>query len=388
MTPDTSRAGSARSSSWILLIGWVAFPVLGVLAAVTADVLHRALRRNASIEFWRAGEAWLPTLVPAYASYTVDPWPALIWRTLLFALGLALAAFSMILLAGRKRRGWWFRALVLWISVVVVAVGVVGVAQIGEWLLEVQSFGGLGGSHIRTFTLPALQEAARWGLLWGWIPALATTLCGVPGPNRPSRRRALVVATVLVIAAALACAILAATTRGAALSARTEVATQDPPKQTEPAAPTDPPPAVAETIDPDFPGRCAADDVSVEIGGFDAATGSRYLTFEARNMSAEACDLRGAPDLAFASDVGNAIRPVIGPRNFTTAGEPIGEDVVTLAPGGTARADLVWRAPTGRPIDLTVLLAPWAGAVRTSTSEVLDVVDGGEMALTPWYVAE
>ncbi|MGO3319080.1 MAG: DUF4232 domain-containing protein [Microbacterium gubbeenense] len=370
------------------MIGWVAFPVVGVLAAVAADALRRALRWNASIEFWRASEAWLPTIVPAHAGYTVDPWPALIWLALLFALGLALAAFSMILLAVRKRRGWWFRTLVLWIAVVVVGVVVGGGAQIGEWLLEVQSFGGLGGSHIRTFTVPALQEAARWGLLWGWMPALVSTLCGVPGPNRPSGRRAIIVATVLVIAAALACMFLASTTRGAALSARTEVATQDPPKQTEPAAPTDPPPAVAETIDPDFPGRCAADDVSVEIGGFDAATGSRYLTFEARNMSAEACDLRGAPDLAFASDVGNAIRPVIGPRNFTTAGEPIGEDVVTLAPGGTARADLVWRAPTGRPIDLTVLLAPWAGAVRTSTSEVLDVVDGGEMALTPWYVAE
>ena len=236
----------------------------------------------------------------------------------------------MILLAVRKRRGWWFRTLVLWIAVVVVGV-VVGVAQIGEWLLEVQSFGGLGGSHIRTFTVPALQEAARWGLLWGWMPALVTTLCGVPGPNRPSRRRALIVATVLVIAAALACMFLASTTRGAALSARTEVATQDPPEQTEPAAPTDPPPAVAGTIDPDFPGRCAADDVSVEIGGFDAATGSRYLTFEARNMSAEACDLRGAPDLAFASDVGNAIRPVIAPRNFTTARRADREEAVTLS---------------------------------------------------------
>jgi len=381
------RPAAVRSSRF-RRFGWVVFPVLGVLAALAAGVLHDVVPRSMSVEAWHASEGWLPTIVPAHAGYTVAPWPSLIWLSLLLALGLALAVFSTIVLASMWRGAWWLRAIALWGSVLIAAVGVVGVAQIGEWLLQVETFGGLGGSYIRTFTLPALQEAAHWGLLWGWIPALITALCGVTKPAGTKRRRAILVAIVLAVAAAAACACLAAATRGAALSARTEVASQDPPEAAEPAAPTDPPPAIAETAAPDFPGRCADGDVAVSIAGFDAATGSRYLTFEARNTSAEACDLQGKPDLAFASEEGNTIRPELTLRDRTTAGDPVGSAPVSLAPGATARADLVWRAPTGRPVEITVLLAPWPGTERIATPEVLDVVDGGEMALTPWYAVE
>lgn len=386
--PAAPRDAPADRQPLIRRIQWVALPPLGVLAALAADLLRDAVARNASIDVWHAAEVWLPTIVPAHAGYTVAPWPSRIWLWLLVTLGLALAAFSTFLLASMWRRAWWARAVVLWISVMFAAVGVVGAAQVGEWLLHVQTFGGLGGSFIRGFTVPALQEAARWGLLWGWIPALITVVCGMAGPNRTNGRRAMLIGSVLVVATVASCACLAAATRGAALSARTEVAAPELPLATQSPQPTDPPPAVAVTAAPGFPERCAADDVVVEIAGVDAATGSRYLTVEARNASAQACDLQGAPDLAFASEEGNAIRPEVTNRDHTTAGDPVASESVTLAPGGTARADLVWRAPTGRPAELTVLLAPWPGAERIAVSEVLDVVDGAEMALTPWYVAE
>lgn len=382
------RDAPADRQRLIRRIQWIALPALGVLAALAADLLRAAVAQNPSIDVWHAAEGWLPTIVPAYAGYTVAPWPSRIWLWLLISLALALAALSTVALARMRGQAWWARAIALWISVVVAAVGVVGLAQMGEWLLQVQTFGGLGGSYVRTFTLPALQEAARWGLLWGWIPALITALSGSTTPARATGRRALLVGIVLVLATVASGACLASATHGAALSARTEVAAPDPPTPTQPVVPTDPPPAVAETAAPDFPERCAADDVEVAIAGFDAATGSRFLTFEARNTSASTCDLQGAPDLAFASEQGNAIRPEIVARDRTTAGDPVTSEPVTLAPGGTVRADLVWRAPTGRPAELTVLLAPWPGAERIAVSEVLDVVDGTDMALTPWYLAD
>lgn len=391
----TPRGGQDTSEteklSRIRRIGWVVFPVLGVLAAVGAHALHVALAWRGSPEIWHALETWVPTIVPAYADYTVDPWPTQIWVALLVTLAVALAAFSTFVLGTVRHRPWWLRTLLLWTSFVIVAVGVVGIAQIGEWLLQIETFGGLGGSHLRTFTAPALIDAIRWGLIWGWIPAILTTLTGVPRPERPRRRPAIVVGIALVVVAVIAGSILAMATYGAALSARTEVAQsneQASPGETNPPEPTDPPSPVATTSDPDFPGRCAESDVVVSIASFDAATGSRYLAFEARNVSAEPCDLHGTPDLAFASEDGNEIRPLITPREITLTGGAMTGESVTLDPGGEVRADLVWRAPTGRPAELTILMAPWAGAERSAATDTLDIVDGGEMGLTPWYALE
>lgn len=366
----------------------MAYAATGVLAVIAADVLHRALAWRGSPQVWHVIEPWAPTIIPAHADYTVAPWPAMIWLTLLLTLGFALAAVSVSVLHIRPSHRRWVRALVLWCGVVIVGVGVAGVAQLGEWLLWTESFGGAGGSFLRTFTVPALWEAARWGLLWGWIPAvLAVALSGVPSP-RGRARGVLVLCVGLVIAAAVAATALAAATRGAAHSASTEVAQPEPTEQATPPAATDPPSEVASSAAPDFPGRCSEDDVVVTIAGSDAATGTRYLALEVRNVSSRACDVNGLPDLAFASPDGNAIRPMIEPREHSSVGEPIGPDPVTLEPAGIARADLVWRAPTGRPSELTVLMAPWPGAQRTTATELLDVVDGGEMTLTPWYLGE
>ncbi|WP_228067166.1 DUF4232 domain-containing protein [Microbacterium paludicola] len=384
MTQGGLESHGAEKTSGAGWIGWTMFAATGVLAAIAADLLHRTLASRSPIEVWRVIEVWLPTIVPAHAGYTVAPWPALICLTLLVTLGFALAAVSISVLRGSRGMGRrWVRVILLWVGVVVVAVGVVGIAQFGEWLLWTERAGGLGGSFLRTFTLPALMEAARWGLIWGWIPALVAVL---NGPQRPGRRRRGILILALMVAAAVAGACLAAATRGAALSATTEVAQPEPSEQPAPVA-TDPPSDVAATPAPDFPGRCSAEDVVVTIAGSDAASGTRYLAFEARNVSAEACDLSGLPDLAFASPEGNAIRPMIAPRDSTSTGGPIGAGAVTLDPGGAARADLVWRAPTGRPSELTVLMAPWAGAQRTPATETLDIVDGAEMTLTPWYIA-
>jgi hypothetical protein len=368
-------------------LGWIVFPLVGTLCAAAAAVLRRTVRAPATADTWNRIEGWLPTLLPARAGYAVDPWPALIWTSLLLTLALALAVASTVVLAGVRERPWWWRALALWVAAVVVAVGVVGLAQAGEWWLDVELFGGRGGSHVRTFTLPALAEAARWGLLWGWLPALATALVGTPRPA--TRRRAVVAALILLVAAGGSGAWLARVTHDAAVSTMTEVA-QPEPEAPEPVGPTDPPPAVALTPDPGSPDRCPAQAVEVRIAWLDAATGSRIAVLEARNVSERSCVLDGYPDLAFADDAGDAVRPDVHPGSEGTFGALDADappQPVELAPGDVATASLTWsgsQAPAGSRTVGTVLMAPWAGAPRTSQDEFLDVVDGGPVGLSPW----
>ena len=96
-------------------------------------------------------------------------------------------------------------------------------------------------------------------------------------------------------------------------------------------------------------------------------------------------DMRSAgrtPTSRSASSTGSAIRPEIVARDRTTAGDPVASEPVTLAPGGTARAVSCGGRPRAALPSSTVLLAPWPGAERIAVSEVLDVVDGAEMART------
>jgi hypothetical protein len=62
---------------------------------------------------------------------------------------------------------------------------------------------------------------------------------------------------------------------------------------------------------------------------------------------------------------------------------------ITLAPGAPALASLGWNAmaPAGSTTVGTILVAPYAGAVRQKSSAVLDIVNGGAVAATAWKVA-
>jgi hypothetical protein len=61
---------------------------------------------------------------------------------------------------------------------------------------------------------------------------------------------------------------------------------------------------------------------------------------------------------------------------------------ITLAPGAAAQASLGWNAmaPAGSTTVGTILVAPYAGAVRQKSSAVLDIVNGGAVAVTAWEV--
>lgn len=256
--------------------------------------------------------------------------------------------------------------------------------EVGGWWLTVSQFGGLGGSHLRTFTVPVLLDAFRWGLVWGWAPALVTALAHPARSPRGGKRASVLVGIGLLVGAVVCGGLLAGATYAASLSAQTEVAH---PEEPESAGPSDPPGAVADSAQAAFPERCDADDIVLSVGDVGAATGARYLAFTTRNTGDEPCVLRGLPDLAFADGSGEAVRPAIAEDGATMNGAPLAPGEAELAPGGSARADLSWRAPTGRPSEHTLLLAAWPGGEREHFIRTLDVVDGVEMELTRWYTS-
>src|SRR5690606_3057870 len=162
--PVTEQPPKARR------IGWFMFPLIGMATVVVAHGVRGALAWRGSVELWHAADPWLPTIIPAHADYTVAPWPMYIWASMLLSLGLLLAILSSVILRVVPVRYPWLRAILLWGSSIASAVGVVSIAELGQWLLVLPDYGGLAGLYIRSFTVPSLLEAARWGLLWGWIP--------------------------------------------------------------------------------------------------------------------------------------------------------------------------------------------------------------------------
>ncbi|MFF2269060.1 DUF4232 domain-containing protein [Cellulosimicrobium cellulans] len=373
-------------------VGWFTYPVLGVLAVVAAHAVHERGFGWLPRDVAAAARVLLPTLVPAHARYTVDPWPTLLWSSVLLTAAFALAAAGTAVLALVGAQPWWKRFVWLWALAVVVGVGVAGLAELGEVWLSIDRFGGRGGSHIRLFTIPALREAVVWGVLWGWGPALVTALVGPTAVRRPGgggarggvtpavvhRGRVLVAAAIvatLVVGAAASGAWLVRVSYDAAESTATAVRQPD----AGPTGPTDPPAPVAPSEEDVV--RCSADEVVVTWGGHDAAVGYRQATVTVENRSSGSCVVDRYPDLAFADADGDELRPAVD------HGGGSGTGTLELGPGESARSTLSWRgdqAPAGSVTVAQVLIAPWAGAPRTVADEALDVVDGGDLTVSAW----
>lgn len=348
------------------------------LAVILAELLRSLVRWVTPIAVTRALESSTPTLVPAHAGYTVAPHPVAIvgWLLLAMVLGAVLVALVACSVTRRPGRA---RLLLLWLGLVLVALVAVGSAQAGEVLLTIERFGGRGGSHVRLFTLPALADAVRWGLLWGGVVVLAA---GRLLPDRPPRR-AWRVAVPLVVVWVGVLVLLGSATRAASISAQTEVVTRPTPA----VAVTDAPAEMAGEAEPSFYGRCEPGMLTMELGGFDAASGRRYLSVTATN-DGFACTVAGWPDLAFADADGNAVRPdrVDGVSFGGFGGTP---EPVLLESGESVRAELTWRgAGAGARTVAEVLLAPWAGAQRTHLPIDLDLEDGAELRVSAWFPSD
>ncbi len=364
------------------LIGWVTLPALGLLAVVGAHRLHLAVVTGMTGPEWNQVSWWFPDVVPAMIGYAVDPWPRQLASAgaLVLAVLLTLAGFLALAAAPPQRR--LLRFVLLWAGVALAVVVTVAASEIGQILLEIERFGGRGGGQIRNWTIPLLREALHWALLWGWIPALVTALLS---PPRPARSRWVILGVTVVLASgAVASGIwLARTSHDTALSTATQV------QQSEPVPPSDPPEPVNPVAETAFEGRCPAESLTLGFGGVDGALGRRYAQFSATNVSTTACTLKGWPDVALASDDGNAVRPRLISGQVITEGGDAATPVV-LQPGQSAHAEFKWRAGAVEA-DRTaaeIWLAPWAGAPRQILANDLDVMDGTEITISAWLPTE
>ena len=137
---------------------------------------------------------------------------------------------------------------------------------------------------------------------------------------------------------------------------------------------------------------CAADDLQILLGSPDAATGSRYMSVYAKNISAHACALRSYPQIDFLNEAGEPQQEV------QLQPEPgIMLERVLIPAGQAAISTLEWNAmSTSLDPDQTVALrirVAKAMASETLTPEYdgqpvsLDILDGAKIAQSPWVQA-
>ena len=243
-----------------------------------------------------------------------------------------------------------------------------------------------------------MLRSGYWGILWGWIPALAATFqlrarAGVPAaaPAEPRtghpRRTRLVLAAIVVVALVASGVTVGvggrvARLEAAALSAIDEGHTigafPDPDAEVIPPEDTAP----AGDIDPTW---CSPDEAVLLLGGKDAATGHRVLTIWASNFTDAPCVLDGYPDLAFADENGSELEVSVTPGgSFLT--EDAGASPIIVPAGGYAVTRLGWdaMATAGELVVYELHAALYPGLTRGSWPITLDIVAGGEVAVTAW----
>ncbi|ASY32379.1 putative lipoprotein [Streptomyces sp. Tu6071] len=138
-------------------------------------------------------------------------------------------------------------------------------------------------------------------------------------------------------------------------------------------------------------GTCPSSGVRVSTDKGDAAMGLRVVGLHLVNCGKREYEVEGYPELELLDETRepiDGVRVLRGSREITSAIEGDGPPrPVTLKPGETARADLVWRNTT----DLgTPVTAPYArvraksGAAPVTLPEHIDLGTTGKLGVTPW----
>ncbi|MCU1425208.1 MAG: hypothetical protein JWM51_1499 [Microbacteriaceae bacterium] len=320
----------------------------------------------------------VPASIPYFMVSLAAPWPVVV-----FALcGLTFAAVMGGIVAaasrGIRRPAFltvWFASIAAsFLTSVVFAVG----ALIANWP-PIRLAGIFDG--VRDVVL----SGGYWGIVWGWLPATLALIVA-------SRRRADATATpaprrgraaFVIGGAVVALALIVSVPVG--LGATAQVGAPEPTAEPQPVYTPPPPASVAPgefQIDPSW---CRSDQLSIVSLGGDAATGHRMLTIGATNMSDTGCVLNGYPDVAFGNPETGDLGVVLY-RGGSFMTEDAGATPITLEPGAGAIAALGWNANStaGGGGTMTVYVAPYPGAERTSVPEELDVTQNSTAVATAW----
>lgn len=349
----------------LVAVLWVGSDALAQLASGSPGLVQRTVLRAVAPD----------TMTVAVAA----PWPLGLLTAAVWAIAVA-AAFlllSALLRPEPTRSGFaavWFAA----IAAGVLVQGVLGV---------VVAAGGLLDPVARAqFSLDPLAAAAYWGVVWGWIPALAfvrlSRAAASPAvstrPAPRAARLALPVVLVLALGALVGLAPAAETAWHSALAA------QEP--EPEPAPTGVPVPEIAPgqwQLDPEW---CTENQLRLAASDPDSAAGSRAMSVTATNISQAPCVLDGYPDTAF-SDQNTGLIEVRVQHGASMGGTDVGPVRLLLAPGESAVASIAWRAMPTDGLDTAdwLHLAPYHGGLREMLPLRSDV-SGGEVVVGAWRI--
>ena len=224
-----------------------------------------------------------------------------------------------------------------------------------------------------------LVQSAYWGLIWGWLPALAA----VRGVRDAARSRR---TTTALVGALVAATVLASAPAALAVPAGSDEFI-DIPEAIVPAEPIVPVPTLAPDAGPIDPEWCTPDQSALLWGNHDAATGHRLQTIRLMNFSEGPCVLEGYADLAFADAAGSELDITV-----THGGSFITEDPgparIVVPAGGYATFSIGWDAGSGPDDDrvAAVFGAAYPGYPRGSWPEDPDIFDGQEVTITAWQL--
>ncbi|MDQ0094317.1 DUF4232 domain-containing protein [Paeniglutamicibacter psychrophenolicus] len=321
---------------------------------------------------------------------SAQPWPILLS---LFSV-LALMAFTLLLLrgagmrAGKQAGNHPIGFLSMWMSIVLAGFATAAFASLGD---VIASWPPARLAWLLDGVQPALLAAGYWGIIWGWLPALAGTLAmksakPIPDPKTARRRPD---AMPLLVAGMLA--VILVVTIPAAYNYTEETQTpQAAPPPTEAPSPT--PygwPDRSDAFQPTGENWCAGEGVSISWHEPEGATGHRGMAFDLTNTGTGPCIVESYPDIAFNNAEGWAIDVLVVHGGSFMTDDP-GVSAITLLPGQSARAFLGWNAmaAAGDVRTGTMLVAPYAGTLRHSSPVDLDIIDGGAVSVTAWELVK
>ncbi|MRG60857.1 DUF4232 domain-containing protein [Agromyces sp. CFH 90414] len=361
----------------------VAVPALVAVAAwFASDALSQLPLSTPSPTISKALRLAAPATIQAPLD-APEPWGAWVAAASVLAVAGGYACFAAVFRTGRGAAGF----AAGWLAAVLAGVVAVGIPT------GVQVAGAVLDRQLQAFpSVEVVGAAAYWGVVWGWMPALAGALLAraraTPATRAPGRGRGILIASSATIAVLGLGALAIATPL--ALEAQRAV-DQAVIAQSEPAPPEPigvPIPEIAPgdwQVDPSW---CTENQLDFSASRPDAAAGHRGMRITATNTSTAPCVIEGYPDLAFSDPVTNGFETRVLHGGGMLAEPDAGPVRLDVAPGASVVADLSWRAPARSDRDPAgfVHVAAYPGAVRQFVQVDTDIT-GGELEVTAWRAA-
>ncbi|MGI5193742.1 DUF4232 domain-containing protein [Streptomyces sp. CA-288835] len=195
-------------------------------------------------------------------------------------------------------------------------------------------------------------------------------------------------------AAVLVC-LLALSASGCGLSAELErERNPDPgprPSSTPPAVSAAPVPESSASVPVQAAGGCPSSGVRLGTGLINGAMGLRGMTLTLTNCGERPFELNGYPSVTVLDEAGEPfpdVRTVEGTDQVPMASGGPGPEPLTLAPGETAQAGLVWRMHAEDGVYLRVTPQKGHETVTVRPEQALDIGPDNVLGTSPWKPME